>query len=117
MKSLVAKLSIAAFGLSLAAVPLSASAAQVGIGVSGPGYSVHAGYVNPGGPCYGCGRGHAWGPPPPNYGWHPAGWRPAPPAVLYEGYYGWAPGGFYGYYSHGVWYAHRRWGNGFWLYF
>lgn len=103
MKSLLTKLSLAAFGLSLAAVPLTANAASIGIGVNigGPGYNVHARYVNPGGPCYGC--GHAWAPPP----------RP----VYYEGYYGWAPGGYYGYYSHGRWYAHRRWGNGFWIYF
>jgi len=105
MKSSIAKLSVAAFGLSLAVAPLSASAAQWGIGVNvkGPGYSVHAGYVNPGGPCYGCGRA--------------AGWHPAPRVVLYDGYYGWAPGGFNGYYWHGGWYAHRRWGNGFWIYF
>jgi hypothetical protein len=117
MKALIAKLSLAAFGLSLATVPLAANAASVGIGVNigGPGYSVHAGYVNPGGPCYGCGRGWAAPPPPPRYGWHPAGYAPAP--VLYEGYYGWAPGGYYGYYSHGRWFAHRRWGNGFWIYF
>ena len=104
MKSLLAKLSMAAFGLSLAAVPLTASAAQWGVGVNvgGPGYAVHAGYVNPGGP---------------RYGWHPSGWRPAPAPVLYEGYYGWAPGGYYGYYSRGHWFAHRRWGNGFWVYF
>jgi len=102
MKTLLAKLSVAAFGLSLAAAPLAASAAQWGVGVNvgGPGYSVHAGYVNP-----------------PRYGWHPRGWAHAPAPVLYEGYYGWAPAGYYGYYSHGHWFAHRRWGNGFWIYF
>ena len=114
MKALIAKLSVAAFGASLAAMPMSASAAQWGVGVNvgGPGYAVHAGYVNPGGPCYGCG----WhGGPPPRY-WHSYAWHPAR-VVYYDGYYGLAPGGFYGYYWHGAWYAHRRWGNGIWIYF
>jgi hypothetical protein len=108
MKSLIAKLSIAALGLSLAAMPMAASAAQVAVG------------VNVGGPCYGCG----WHRPAPAprpywqhpYGWHPYGWRPAPVAY-YDGYYGVAPGGFYGYYWHGGWYMHRRWSGGVWIYF
>jgi hypothetical protein len=112
MKSFISKFFIAAFGLTLAAAPLTASAAQWGVGirVGGPGYSVHTGYVNPGGPCYGCGRRWA---PPPRYGWHRDGGAP----VLYNGYYGWAPGGYRGYYSQGRWFEHRRWGNGFWIYF
>ncbi len=46
MKAFVSKLSLAAFGIALAAAPLTASAAQVGIGVNigGPGYVVHGGY-------------------------------------------------------------------------
>jgi hypothetical protein len=111
MKTLIAKLSLAALGLSLAAAPTAASAAPWGIGVNvgGPGYSVHAGYVNPGGPCNGC--YHHWAPPP-RYGWHPGG-------IAYphrDGYYGWAPAGYYGYYWHGGWYQHRRWANGIWIY-
>jgi Ni/Co efflux regulator RcnB len=34
-----------------------------------------------------------------------------------NGYYGYAPGGFQGYYSNGGWYHHRRWNAGVWLYF
>jgi hypothetical protein len=114
MKTLIAKAAIAALGLSLAVAPIAASAAPWGVGVTvgGPGYVAHAGYVNPGGPCYGC--YHHWAQPH-NYN-HPYGWRPAGPAY-YEGFYGWAPGGFYGYYSRGGWYHHRRWGPGFWIYF
>jgi hypothetical protein len=119
MKSLFAKLSIAAIGLSLAAAPAAASAAglAVGVNVAGPGYAVHAGYVNPGGPCYGCAP-RPWSPPPRYVHpyWHPYGWRPGP-VVHYDGYYGLAPGGFYGYYWHGGWYGHRRWANGIWIYF
>ena len=115
MKSFISKFFIAAFGLTLATAPLAASAAQWGVGVNigGPGYSVHAGYVNPGGPCYNCGRP----PAPPRYGWRHDRWAPAPGPVLYEGYYGWAPSGSNGYYSHGRWFEHRRWGHGVWLYF
>src|SRR5579863_6621174 len=113
MKTLLAKIAFAAFGLSLAVAPMAASAAPwaVGVRVGGPGYVVHAGYVNPGGPCYGCYH-HYWAPPPRYYG-HPYGWRPAG-FVYYNGYYGFAPGGFYGYYWNGGWYHHRRWGNGLW---
>jgi hypothetical protein len=34
-----------------------------------------------------------------------------------EGFYGFAPAGFYGYFHEGQWFHHRRWGNGFWIYF
>lgn len=99
MKSSIAKVVVAALGLSLAAAPLAASAQSVGIGVNvrGPGYAVHVGV------------------PPPRYG-HPYGWHPGP-TVFYDGYYGLAPAGFYGYYWHGGWYHHRRWANGIWIYF
>jgi hypothetical protein len=112
MKAFISKVLIATFGVALATAPLAASAAGVGIGVNigGPGYNVHAGYVNPGGPCYRCGRPPA---PPPRYAWHRYG--PAP--AYYNGYYGWAPGGYQGYYWRGSWFAHRRWGNGVWIYF
>jgi hypothetical protein len=33
------------------------------------------------------------------------------------GYYGWAPGGFPGYFWNGNWYHHRRWNGGVWIYF
>jgi hypothetical protein len=114
MKAFISKFLIAAVGCTLATAPLTASAAGWGVGVNvgGPGYSVHAGYVNPGGPCYGCRRPL---PSPRRYGWRR--WGPGPAPVLYDGYYGWAPGGYHGYYWHGRWFAHRRWGNGVWIYF
>jgi hypothetical protein len=114
MKSFISKLFIAGFGCALAVAPLTASAAPFGVGISvgGPGYAVHAGY---GGSCYRCRRP---GPPPRyGYGWRHYGWAPAPAPVVYNGYYGWAPGGYYGYYSRGRWFTHRRWGNGAWIYF
>ncbi|MGA3036820.1 MAG: hypothetical protein ABSE64_04980 [Vulcanimicrobiaceae bacterium] len=103
MKTLLAKAAVAALGVSLAVAPVAANAAPWGVGVNvgGPGYSVHAGYVNPGGPRH-------WAPQPRYY--HPYGWHP-------EGFYGVAPAGYYGYYWHGGWYHHRRWGNGIWIYF
>jgi hypothetical protein len=110
MKQFAAKLLIALFGLSLATAPLAASAAQWGVGVNVGG--VRAGYHN------------GWGGPPPpawhhGYGYgHPYyGHRPYYRPAVYEGYYGAAPGGYYGYYSHGNWYHHRRWNGGVWLYF
>ncbi len=103
MKTLIAKVAIAALGLSLAAAPVAASAAPWGVSVS------------VGGPCYGCYHHHYWAPRP-HYYYHPYGWRPAGVAY-YNGYYGWAPGGYYGYYWNGGWYHHRRWGSGVWIYF
>ncbi len=109
MKSFISKFVIAAFGLTLATAPLTASAAQWGVGVNvgGPGYSVHAGYGRPA------------APPPPHEGWHRYGYGygRAPAVAYHDGYYGWAPAGYYGYYWHGRWFAHRRWGNGFYIYF
>jgi hypothetical protein len=35
----------------------------------------------------------------------------------HEGYYGYAPGGFNGYYHNGGWYRHRRPQAGIWIYF
>jgi hypothetical protein len=34
-----------------------------------------------------------------------------------NGYFGWAPAGFQGYFWNGRWYHHRRWNSGVWLYF
>ena len=117
MKSFANKLLIAIFGFSLVSAPIAASAAQwgVGIGVTGGGVAVHAGYTNGGRPGGYWAGGH----------WHAYGYRPAPPVAYYpapapgyyEGYYGLAPGGFYGYYSHGRWFSHRRWNGGVWIYF
>ncbi|HEV8022877.1 MAG TPA: hypothetical protein VGP41_16495 [Candidatus Lustribacter sp.] len=113
MKSFATKLLIAIFGFSLVSAPLAASAAQwgVGIGINAGGVAVRGGYSNgwrPGGYYHGYG-----------YGYRPApvAWRPAPAPYYVDGYYGLAPGGFYGYYWHGGWYAHRRWHGGVWIYF
>jgi hypothetical protein len=114
MKSFATKLLIATFGLTLASAPLAASAAQwsVGIGVAGPGYGIHAGYNDGWRHGY---RQPYWRPAPPNRGYYA---RPVVFEPEYaEGFYGWAPAGFYGYYSHGRWFAHRRWGGGAWFYF
>ncbi len=98
MKSLLTRISIAAFGLTLITAPLAARADQWHDGRHddwhrAPVYAVHRGYWR---------EGH----------WHAYG-RPH----YVEGYYGWAPGGYYGYYHAGRWFAHRRWGGGFWIYF
>jgi len=100
MKSYISKFLIAAFGITLATAPLTASAAEWSVG------------VNVGGPCYRCERPA----PPPRYERHRYGYAPAQP-VFYEGYYGRGPSGYNGYYSHGRWFGHRRRGNGFWIYF
>jgi hypothetical protein len=113
MKSFVAKMLIAIFGLTLAAAPLAASAAPwgVGVGVSGPGYSVHVGNGNR----WHAGYGYRPGWRAPHRGWYG---RPVAVSPYYvEGYYGIAPGGYYGYYHHGRWFAHRHWRSGVWLYF
>ena len=105
MNSFATKFLIAVFGLSLATAPIAANAAQFGVAVGfggGSGIVVHEGdrhYRHHDRPYYG---------PRPYY--------PAYP-VYNEGYYGRAPGGFYGYYSRGHWYSHRRWNNGVYLYF
>ena len=108
MKALVTRLVIAILGFTLISAPLAASAAQWrgGVGVSGGGASVRAGYGN-GYHCgYARGYGYASGPRYRAY-----------PAPYFNGYYGVAPGGFYGYYWQGRWFAHRRWNGGIWLYF
>jgi hypothetical protein len=132
MKQFAAKVLVAVFGLALATAPLAANAAQWGVGIGvggGGGVAIRAGYHN------------GWhGGPPPNAGWH-GGYGYGHPVYGYghpvygygrpvyyghpnyggpvfaEGYYGLAPAGFYGYYSHGRWFAHRRWNGGVWLYF
>jgi hypothetical protein len=103
MKSIVKKLIIPLVGLWVLLAPVSAQAAvYVGVGV-GVRY---------------------WCCPHPNYWYHPGwywGYHPAyvvpPRVVFYDGYYGLAPGGFYGYYWHGGWYHYRRWAVGGWIYF
>ena len=43
--------------------------------------------------------------------------RPVYRGPFVNGYFGWAPGGFQGYYWNGNWYHHRRWNGGVWIYF
>jgi len=86
--SLATKLGLAIMALTIAATPLAASAQQWGVRIGvGNGVVVHAGN-----------------------GYYPR-------RYYYDGYYGWAPAGFQGYYWHGGWYHHRRWHNGIWIYF
>ncbi len=131
MKTSFLKIATAALGLSLLAAPLAADAATYGYvhagphgtsagvvfrGGYGPGY--HGGYYG-----YRGGYGH--------YGYHgygggyyhPVAYRPVaygyarPVPVFYNGYFGFAPGGWSGYYYNGFWYHHRRWSGGVWIYF
>jgi hypothetical protein len=43
--------------------------------------------------------------------------RPVYQQPYVNGYFGYAPGGFQGYYSNGGWFHHRRWNGGVWIYF
>lgn len=43
--------------------------------------------------------------------------RPVYQRPYVNGYFGYAPGGFRGYYWNGGWYHQRRWNAGVWLYF
>jgi hypothetical protein len=113
MNARIVKVLAAVFGLTLAVAPLAASA---------QGYAVRGGYVARGGWNHGFvgDRFHAG-----FRGGYRAGFVGGPVrfgAVAYahpfiNGYYGWAPGGFYGYYWNGGWYHSRRWHAGVWLYF
>jgi hypothetical protein len=92
MNTLVKKLIVAATGLALAAAPLAASAQNWHNGGGDRG-----GYRdNRGGQAYS---------------------RPVYTAPYVNGYFGFAPGGFQGYYYNGGWYHHRRWSGGIWIYF
>jgi hypothetical protein len=113
MKSLIKNIVIGAAGLMLAAAPLAASA-----------QSWHGrGYANPGGPMQRPGNYQRGGYGRGGGGWHYGGgyaqpvYRQAYPAAYVNGYFGWAPGGFQGYYWNGGWYQHRRWSGGVWIYF
>jgi hypothetical protein len=110
MKSLIGKIIIGAAGLALATAPLAASA-QDGYGhanASRGGYTQRSGGYARGGGYQRGGYGRSGGVRF-NVGYS----QP----VYQEGYYGWAPGGYQGYYSNGNWYHHRRWHGGIWIYF
>jgi hypothetical protein len=124
---------ISALGLTIVSAPLAAGAAPTGYvrtsgyhaayggyGHTGPGYGGYRpgyGYYRPGyayRPGYGYYR--------PAYGYYRPGYRYYRPGYPYgfayvNGWYGFTPLGWYGYYWNGGWYQHRRWSGGVWLYF
>jgi hypothetical protein len=112
MKNLIKNIVIGAAGLMLAAAPLAASAQSWHDHGSGnrSGYTQRAGNVQRG--SYGRGGGgyERGGYAQPVY-------RQAYPEAYVNGNFGWAPGGFQGYYWNGGWYQHRRWSGGVWIYF
>ena len=96
---------IAALGLTIVSAPLVASAAPTGYVRTSGGY--HAGYAYHGSPGYG-GYRPGYGAYRPGYGY---------PVAYVNGWYGYTPLGWYGYYWNGGWYQHRRWSGGIWIYF
>lgn len=110
MKSLISKTIIGAAGLALASAPLAAGAQSW----QGHGSNNRGGYTQRGSGSYqrggGYERGGNWGG-----GVHVNVGYSQP--VYSDGYYGWAPGGFQGYFWNGNWYHHRRWSGGVWIYF
>lgn len=111
MKSLISKILIGAAGLALATAPLAADAQSW----QGHGNDNRGGYNQRG---YDRGRD---GDHDRGRDWRGGDWRgytqPVYQAPVVNGYFGWAPGGFQGYYSNGNWYQHRRWNGGVWIYF
>jgi hypothetical protein len=117
MKSLIKNIIIGATGLMLATAPLAASAQSFhdhGSGTyqrGGGNYQRGSGGYQRGGGGYERGGGYRGG------GYAQPVYRPAYPEAYVNGYFGWAPGGFQGYYWNGGWYQHRRWSGGVWIYF
>jgi hypothetical protein len=117
MKSLIKNIVIGAAGLVLAAAPLAASAQSYhdhGSGNRG-GYTQRAGSEQRG--SYGRGGGYAREGGGYGGGYAQPVYQEAYPSPYVNGYFGWAPGGFQGYYSNGGWYQHRRLSGGVWIYF
>jgi hypothetical protein len=126
MKSIISKIIVGAAGLMLATAPLAASAQSW----QGHGSTNRGGYTQRGGSGYQRGSsgyqrggGYARGG-----GYDRGGWgggvhvnvgysQPVYQPPYDDGYYGWAPGGFQGYFWNGNWYHHRRWNGGVWIYF
>lgn len=115
MNILVKKIIVAAFGLVLATAPLAASAQSWHNGGDRGGYRDNRGHDD-----------HAQGRRDRDYRdrddrrWayqRPVYTRPVYTAPYVNGYFGWAPGGFQGFYYNGGWYQHRRWSGGIWIYF
>jgi hypothetical protein len=119
MKTLINSVLAAAMGLAIVAAPATASAAPYG-GPNGA-YGYHGGPAYHGGYAF-----HGGYAPRPYYGWHGggyygrpvyAGYRPAYRPVYYNGWYGYSPFGYTGYYWNGGWYHHRRFSGGVYVYF
>ena len=116
MKSLINKIIIGAAGLALASAPLAASAQ----GWQGHGSDTRGGYTQRGGGNDQRAGGYERGGGYQRGGYWGSGVRVNvgySQPVYSEGYYGWAPGGFQGYFWNGNWYHHRRWNGGVWIYF
>jgi hypothetical protein len=109
MKSLLTKIAVGAAGLVLAAAPLAASA-QSWHGHDN-GNRDRGGYVQRGGND----RDDRYRDRDDRYRVGYA--RPVYQQPYVDGYFGWAPGGFQGYYWNGGWYHNRRWSGGVWIYF
>jgi hypothetical protein len=108
MKSLISKLLVGLAGLAIVSAPLAASA-QDWHGGNDRG-SVqrndnHGNYQNRGGDFR---RGNER---------YRVGYARPYRQPYVNGYFGFAPGGFQGYYWNGGWFHHRRWNGGVWLYF
>jgi hypothetical protein len=114
MKSFVSKLLIGLAGLALASAPLAASAQNS----DAHGHD-NGGYRSNGDRGRDAGRGgFVRGGNGYRVGYaQPAYQRPNYAQSYVNGYFGFAPGGFQGYFWNGGWYHHRRWNGGVWIYF
>lgn len=112
MNTLVKKIIVGAAGLVLAAAPLAASAQSWhnGGGDNRGGYRDNRGHDD-----HWQGRDRDDRDRDDRGRW--AYQRPVYTAPYVNGYFGWAPGGFQGYYYNGGWYQHRRWSGAIWIYF
>jgi hypothetical protein len=104
MKSLIKNIVIGVAGLMLAAAPLAASAQDW----HDRGQDHRPGNYQRGGDENRDRHDGGYGRPV---------YRQAYPQAYVNGYFGWAPGGFEGYFWNGGWYQQRRWSGGVWIYF
>jgi hypothetical protein len=111
MKPLITTLFAGIVGLTLASAPLTAGAADWNGGHDRGGD--RGGYrANDGD--HGGDHDRDWG----RRGDYDGGYAPPVYRAPYvNGSFGWAPGGFQGWYSNGGWFQHRRWRDGIWIYF
>ncbi len=108
MNTLIKNIVIGATGLVLAAAPLAASAQGYDHGRDQRGATYQRGNSDQRGNYDHRDNRGGYGRPEYRSGYQPA---------YVNGYFGWAPGGFQGYYWNGGWYHHRRWNGGVWIYF